>query len=102
MTTRRVPSISRNARRPKTSRTRPREWQMSNLNRQTRCVLALAAYRDTDERANLIDLLADAMHLCHAEGYDFPAIIEIATEHFRTETVVEEGSLPCPTKFFGC
>lgn len=38
-----------------------------------------------DERTNLIDLLADAMHWCNLNDEDFDDVLRIARLHFEAE-----------------
>ncbi len=71
-----------------------RELQKAKRNRLTRCLRALAAYTDSDEVANLVDFLADAMHWCRAESHDFWVLLDTAEDHFKMEVLEEEGDLP--------
>jgi hypothetical protein len=47
---------------------------------------ALGEYTDSDEAANLTDLLADAMHWCRHKGLSFAQALGTATMHFHHET----------------
>jgi len=67
---------------------------LSNQERAVRCQQAITAYSDDDTYTNLVDFLADAMHLCKANGYDFEHLLATATNHYQTETIEETGVLP--------
>lgn len=47
---------------------------------------ALGDYTDSDEIANLTDLLADAMHWCRHRGESFERLLGTAQMHFSCET----------------
>lgn len=49
--------------------------------------LALKAYDTSDLRASVVDLLADILHLCDSEGFDFPSVFESAAYHFYAERI---------------
>jgi hypothetical protein len=44
----------------------------------SRCALALQQYGADDPALNLIDLLADAMHWCDANGQEFHLLYAVA------------------------
>jgi len=53
---------------------------------------ALLGYREAkredldDYRDEIVDLIADLLHLCKQEGIEFYAVLESATMHFEAET----------------
>ncbi len=53
--------------------------------RVLRCERALHDYADSDEAANLTDLLADAMHWCRRKGLSFDRSLTSARMHFDHE-----------------
>jgi hypothetical protein len=53
--------------------------------RVERCGKALAGYSDDDRFVCLIDLLADAMHMCDANGEDFHHALCVAGKHYLAE-----------------
>ena len=62
------------------------------------CAVALNVVRgerycsdDEDDRAKLVDLLADAMHWCRLRGVDFGAVLRVARMHFQSE-IAEDGT----------
>ena len=67
------------------------------LQRVEKCELALARYSDDNPFTNLVDLLADAMHWCDANGEDFHYALCLAGKHFVAELndqQTEERRLP--------
>jgi hypothetical protein len=66
----------------------------SNRQRADRCQQAITAYSDDDDYTNLVDFLADAMHLCRDKDYDFDELLRIATHHYQIEIIEETGVLP--------
>ena len=57
----------------------------SNQQRADRCQKAITAYSDDDDHSNLVDLLADAMHWCDANGEDFHLALAQACRHYINE-----------------
>lgn len=57
----------------------------SNQARAKRCGEALSAYSTDDPFTNFIDLLADAMHWCDANGEDFHIALAQACRHYIHE-----------------
>jgi hypothetical protein len=59
----------------------------ANATRAQRCAKAIARYgdRDPDPGTNLIDFLADAMHLCDAQAMDFHIQLAQACRHYVNE-----------------
>jgi hypothetical protein len=53
--------------------------------RVERCRKAPAAYSDDDCFVFLIDLLADAMHMCDANAEDFHYALCVAGKHYLAE-----------------
>lgn len=53
--------------------------------RAERCGKAIAGYSDDDRFTCLIDLLADAMHWCDANGEDFHYALAVAGKHYVSE-----------------
>jgi hypothetical protein len=53
--------------------------------RVKRCRKALTGYSDDDRFICLIDLLADAMHWCDANGEDFHYALAVAGKHYLHE-----------------
>lgn len=53
--------------------------------RVERCRTALTGYSDDDRFICLIDLLADAMHWCDANGEDFHYALAVAGKHYINE-----------------
>jgi len=49
--------------------------------------IALKAYDKNDLRTSVVDLLADILHLCHSEGFNFPELFESAALHFHAEKI---------------
>ena len=65
--------------------------------RVRRCQKAIAGYSDESDGISLIDLLADAMHWCDANGEDFHYALCVAGKHFVAELndeQTEERRLP--------
>jgi hypothetical protein len=60
---------------------------LTNQDRAARCQQAVAAYSDDDYYTNLVDFLADAMHLCHLEGRSFHDALATALMHFDAEMI---------------
>jgi hypothetical protein len=58
---------------------------LTNQERAARCRRAITAYSDDDTYTNLVDFLADAMHLCHADEDCFQDAIGTASMHFEAE-----------------
>ena len=68
---------------------------LTNQQRVARCAQAVAGYSgDSDPVANLVDLLADAMHLCRTTTLDFERMLATATRHFEAECSGETINLP--------
>lgn len=42
---------------------------------------------DDDLATGIMDLLADLMHLCAAQGMDFRRALDVACEHFEAEVI---------------
>ena len=57
----------------------------TNLTRARRCDKAIDRYGDDLPESNLIDFLADAMHLCDAGGMDFHILLAQACRHYVNE-----------------
>jgi len=53
--------------------------------RAGRCRKALDGYSDDDPFVCLTDLLADAMHMCDADGEDFHYALCVAGKHYLAE-----------------
>ena len=65
--------------------------------RVKRCDTAITGYSDENRFLCLIDLLADAMHWCDANGEDFHYALCVAGKHFVAELndqPTEERRLP--------
>jgi hypothetical protein len=60
------------------------EAMTTNEDRAIRVEEILALYPE-DQRTNLIDLCADAMHWCDLNDKDFDDILRIARIHFEAE-----------------
>jgi len=58
---------------------------LSNRQRADRCEQAITAYSGDDAGTNLVDFLADAMHLCHVQGLSFRDALDTAVMHFEAE-----------------
>jgi hypothetical protein len=58
---------------------------LNNQERAERCRKAIHVYSDDWIENNLIDFLADAMHLCRLSGRDFDDVLDTAVRHFETE-----------------
>jgi hypothetical protein len=58
---------------------------LTNQKRAVRCRQAITAYSDDDSDTNLVDFLADAMHLCDANGEDFGHALAVAGKHYLAE-----------------
>jgi len=58
---------------------------LSNPERAARCEKAIAGYSDDDTYTSLVDFLADAMHMCHANGHFFHDALDTAVMHFKAE-----------------
>jgi hypothetical protein len=58
---------------------------LSNQERALRCQQAMTDYSDDDTYTNLVDFLADAMHLCRVNGHSFLDAFETAVMHFGAE-----------------
>jgi hypothetical protein len=68
---------------------------LTNSQRIARCARAVAGYSDDcDPIANLVDLLADAMHLCRSRKHGFDNILVTATMHFEAECGEDAAGLP--------
>jgi hypothetical protein len=63
-------------------------------NRVQKCRKVLTDYSDDDTYTNLVDFLADAMHLCRRNGQDFQHLLTIAENHYQTERIEETGVFP--------
>lgn len=63
---------------------------LSNQERAVRCQQAITDYSDDDSYTNLVDFLADAMHLCRVNGHSFLAAFETAVMHFEAETTRDD------------
>jgi putative Ca2+/H+ antiporter (TMEM165/GDT1 family) len=63
---------------------------LSNQERADRCQQAITGYSDDDTYTNLVDFLADAMHLCHADGHCFEDALDTARMHFEAELVGDD------------
>lgn len=61
----------------------------TNDDRASRFAALLPHYPE-DERTNLIDLIADAMHWCNQHGEDFDRILRTAEMHFEAEVNGDE------------
>jgi hypothetical protein len=59
--------------------------------RVRRCHQSLTRYSDDDHCICLIDLLADAMHWCDANGEDFLYALAVAGKHYITELKDEQS-----------
>jgi hypothetical protein len=57
----------------------------TNPQRGRRAAKAIASYDADLAESNLIDLLADAMHLCDAQGIDFNKVLATAVLHYDAE-----------------
>lgn len=73
----------------------------SNEERVERFAELLPTYPDTDDHSNLIDILADAMHWCKANGESFEDALRSAKGHFRTEVTEERAKGPQEGKAAG-
>ena len=65
--------------------------------RVERCRKALTKYSDDDRFLCLIDLLADAMHWCEANGEEFHYAFGVACKHYlaeRNDEQTEERRMP--------
>ena len=65
--------------------------------RVQRCQSALVRYSDGGPLISLIDILADAMHWCDANGEDFHYALCVAGKHFIAElndSQTDERRLP--------
>ena len=65
--------------------------------RVQRCQKAIAGYSDESDGISLIDLLADAMQWCDANGEDFQYALCVAGKHFiakLNDSQTEERRLP--------
>lgn len=47
----------------------------------------LRAYDPEDMRTSVTDCIADLMHLCHQQGYEWPECFERAAMHFNAEVM---------------
>ena len=63
---------------------------LSNQERAIRCQQAISAYSGDDTYTNLVDFLADAMHLCHVQGHSFRDALDTAVMHFEAETTGDD------------
>lgn len=71
---------------------------LTNEERARRAAKALLAYSDPDDEfINLLDFLADLMHLCGRKDYDFEHALSLARMHFEEEQDDEERGEP-PTQ----
>jgi hypothetical protein len=59
---------------------------LTNPELAQRAAQSINRYGDDMAEANLIDLLADAMHWCKQYGHDFEYCLRLAREHFDTES----------------
>lgn len=41
-------------------------------------------------REDVVDLMTDVMHLCRSKGFDYPGILESASNHYHEETAPDE------------
>ncbi len=64
------------------------------LERVHRAEKAIVHYSDDDVYTGILDFIADAMHWCHVRGRDFESLLDMARNHFETETIEETGELP--------
>ncbi len=72
---------------------------LTNSQRAIRCAKAIASYSgDSDPVASLVDLLADAMHLCHTKRLAFERLMATAIMHFEVEC---SDDTDLPTRFDG-
>ena len=59
------------------------------MTNKQRIEIALSALEGTPEydksEDNIVDLIADLLHLAHAQGFDTEAITRMATNHFEAE-----------------
>lgn len=62
---------------------------LTNEDRARRAAEAIEAYSDDDNRSNLVDFLADAMHWCHLSGHCFDDVLDTARRHFDREITEE-------------
>jgi hypothetical protein len=53
---------------------------------------ALQDYTDSDEAANLVDLLADAMHWCRHKREPFERLLDTARMHYESESSSKEDA----------
>jgi hypothetical protein len=56
-----------------------------NAIRAWRCADAIQAYCDDLQESNLIDFLADAMHVCDIAGMNFHYVFAQACRHYVNE-----------------
>ncbi|MBX9787800.1 MAG: hypothetical protein K2Y37_02700 [Pirellulales bacterium] len=59
---------------------------MTNPKRAKRAAKSISRYVDDIDEANLIDLLADAMHWCNLNAEDFDRCLRMARDHFDAES----------------
>jgi hypothetical protein len=58
---------------------------LTNQQRAARCQKSIASYPNDDTYTNLVDFLADVLHLCQQSGHSFQAALDSARMHFTTE-----------------
>lgn len=58
---------------------------LSTQERAARCEHVISGYSDDDIYTNLVDFLADAIHLCKLKGHSFMDALESAVIHFDAE-----------------
>lgn len=63
---------------------------LTNPERAKRAAKSISRYGDDIDEANLIDLLADAMHWCQQYGRDFEYCLRLARDHFDAESTGNE------------
>ncbi len=57
----------------------------TNVDRAARISDDVLPLYEEDSHTNAVDLLADLMHWCKAEGVDFQKMLNTATMHFNEE-----------------
>jgi hypothetical protein len=63
----------------------------SNRQRADRCQKVITAYSDDDDYTNLVDLLTDAMHFCHANGHSVADAFDTALAHHEAEITDDDS-----------
>jgi hypothetical protein len=63
---------------------------LSNQERADRFQQVLSAYSNDDSYTNLVDFLADAMHLCRVNGHSLADAFETALMHFEAEVTGDD------------